>query len=426
VRHGDRACFVVLAENTGCHAWRATPASGPCEGATSIDVRLVRAGDGARVGAFLLPLDGDVAPGERARFDVGLHAALPPGRYRLEIDLLWHGFGRLSRFAGAAPAATVEVEVEGAPDATAQVEPSHTPAPHAPHETADPHAALLSRVPALASQFYNAYYTPERAQDRLRALIEAARARQPFSMIRVGDMETRLLGFGRAPHERASLRQEAAALAQHTGVDPMRLSWPALWAVQEELAAACRDADVLGTHRHTVNVAWSDAACRVLPQWGLAYEPAELDVVFNAEVLDQGFLLPLLGGRRVLLVGNPAPRFAELLRDDAYRRRFATAGMPREAPVIADAVFVPHQGDAAWRALPALWRRIETCDFDLALVAASVAGKLLCARIKRARGAVALDVGWSMQFLADCPSPVGASRQAGRRGFVHLFTGRQA
>ncbi len=278
----------------------------------------------------------------------------------------------------------------------------------------------------LASRFFTDHYTPARARERLSALVEAVERRRPFSMLRIGDAETRLLAFGRIDLGGGTLRAQAAEVEQHLGVPLLDLGLDQVRGLQAEFAAACLEADVLGTHRRTVNRAWSAEADLVFPSYGLDTHPHELDVVFNAEIFDQGFLLPLLERRRVLLIGNAAPELARRLADPGFRAAYRRVGMPLAPPEIAGVLDVPHAAGAAHASLETLWQDVRGCRFDLALIGASVTGKLLAGRIRRELGKVALDVGWTLQYLADHPSPVAPSRSPGRRGFDTLFRGRRA
>lgn len=290
--------------------------------------------------------------------------------------------------------------------------------------------ALASRVPLFSSRHFNQHYTAARAADRLAALARAATAAAPFSMIRLGDMEARLLAFGRIQVGLPDEAEEGREIETHLGVNPARLSAGALRALQDEFFAACASADILGTHRRTINHEWSRNADTVLRHLGVAatYLPNEVDVCFNAELLDQGWLLPLLSRGRILLVGNAAPRFADLLADADYRRTFAHVGMPDAPPIVAGAVHVPHEGSAAGDRMEDLWREIAGHDFDTALVSASLVGKVLAGRIRNQLGALALDIGWNMQFLAGVSSPVAPADDMAyarkRRGYARLFEGR--
>ena len=360
-----------------------------------------------------LPL-GEEIPPEPCRVDLRFPAPPTPGLY---VAALRDGEGR--------PLGTARLEVRGTTPALPAIEPgtdrvasSRSPGEDVSVET------LLTRVGAFDSSFFNERYTPEKARRRLREMIEATRDRRPFSLVRLGDNEVRLLGYGLVPIGERTLAEEAAHLRLHTGVDPLALTLEGLRRLQDEFLATAREADVLATHRFTVNADWHEEAERVLGHLGLPYGDREVDVAWNAEILDRGFLLPLLGMGRVLLIGNPAPKWARLLADPAYRERYALVGMPRDEIDLAGAIFVPHEGTAAFDRLEGLWDEVRRHEFDLALVAASVVGKLLVGRIRRDLGKVALDIGWNMQFLADCSSPVGSARQLGRRGFRNLFRGR--
>ena len=84
---------------------------------------------------------------------------------------------------------------------------------------------------------------------------------------------------------------------------------------------------------------------------------------------------------------------------------------------------MPHQGDVAFRSLDRLWQEVAMAPFDVALISASLTGKFLAGRIKRYLGRMALDIGFSMQFLASSPSPVAAAdiKAVRRRGYTRAL-----
>lgn len=289
--------------------------------------------------------------------------------------------------------------------------------------------APAGQTASFVSRHFTDTYSPARAQQCLSALTVAAEVRAPFSAIRLGDMEVAFLRYGRGPGADAG-RLPGAHIAEHIGIDPERLPVRDRERLQDEFFDCCMSADILGTHRHTVNTSWSAHATEMFTWWGVhdRYLPREVDVVFFAELLDQGFMLPLLSRGRILLVGNAAPAFAALLRDPAYRSRFAHVGMPHAEPDVVGSIFVPHEGTAACDGLDHLWEQIRTHTFDTAFIAASAVGKILAGRIKRHLGAMALDIGWNMQFLAGVSSPVAPATDMTyarrRRGYEQLFQGR--
>ena len=70
------------------------------------------------------------------------------------------------------------------------------------------------------------------------------------------------------------------------------------------------------------------------------------------------------------------------------------------------------------------WREVAEKDFDIALIAGSVPGKILGGRIKEQLGKVVLDLGYGLQQVAMTPNVICPVNQAGRRGFKRLFKGR--
>ena len=287
-----------------------------------------------------------------------------------------------------------------------------------------------NRIDEFTSNFFNEFYSAEKAKSAIKNLYDSVINKTPYSLIRIGDVEARLLAFNRSGAGNDSTRAEAEIIERNLGINPLTISDNQLKALQEELINAMLEADILGTHHNTVNRGWSDEIEKVYNAYHITSADLcnEIDVVINAEILDQGFLLPLLSAGRILLIGNAAPRFLRLLNDSDYRQSFAAAGMPAERPEIAGSVFIPHKGAEAFQNLPVVWEEIQNYDFDIAIIAASLVGKLFAGRIKRELGRAALDIGWSMQYLADASSPVAPARDAnymaGRRGFNNLFKGR--
>lgn len=116
--------------------------------------------------------------------------------------------------------------------------------------------------------------------------------------------------------------------------------------------------------------------------------------------------LPLLTGKRILLV-TP---FAELLRERAtrqtYERVWSKIGKPWFAPRSVDAVEFPYGVEPATRLRfetvfdlsDDIAARIDAIDFDVALIAAGGLGIGLAAHIKR-RGRIALGLGGHLQIV---------------------------
>lgn len=293
------------------------------------------------------------------------------------------------------------------------------------------HAISELRESALefSSLFFNEFYTKEKAITLINGLLDAVEKRSPFSFVRLGDVETRFLAYKKVEKLR-SLEGEGENIEKNLGINPEKLSLEDLRTFQAELFLACIESNILATHRHTVNKDWSLNAEMVFQAYRIdeRYLYNEVDVCFNAELIDQGFLLPLLACGRTLLIGNSANEFAQLLQSSDYRQSFQKIGMPESPPNIVGAIYIPHSGTAAIEVMENIWNEICNYEFDIAFVSASFVGKLLAGRIKSHLGAVALDIGWNMQYLTGVDSPVAPARDAAyiskRRGYKNLFLGR--
>jgi hypothetical protein len=136
--------------------------------------------------------------------------------------------------------------------------------------------------------------------------------------------------------------------------------------------------------------------------------------------------LPLLRGRRVLLV---CP-FAKLLRERATRETFEAVwrntGKPWFEPAHVDAVEFPYgygqetqeRFGTALGLFADLRTRVEEREFDIALVAAGPLGALLAAALKR-RGRVAIALGGHLQVLFGVSGERWRERAEWRRNYFN-------
>lgn len=290
--------------------------------------------------------------------------------------------------------------------------------------------SLYKNPEAFNSGFISEYYTLDRAHAIIEKLEQAVTNSLPFSLIRISDIEARFLAYGRTDLRYGSIQNEIKVLLDNLGVDVNGLGLSNVYDVQNEIMEIMSDADILGTHHKTVNTRWNEDIINVYKSYNIndVYLPNEYDIVINAELLDQGYLCPLFENRRLLLIGNSSVRFANQLRSKEYRKKYKNIGMPLEAPCVAGSVYIPHNGAEAFNNLDVLWKEVQSYDFDIAVIAASITGKILAGRIKKYLGKIALDIGWSMQYLSGVSSPVAEARDEnymkGRRGFATLFKGR--
>ena len=109
VRAGSRATATVELENAGSAVWR--PGASRTEGIKLAYHWLDGRGNAIVWDGLRTELGGEVAPGERARVEAGLRGPIPPGRYRLAIDLVDEGRFWLAEVGNDA----LELDVDVAP-----------------------------------------------------------------------------------------------------------------------------------------------------------------------------------------------------------------------------------------------------------------------------------------------------------------------
>ncbi|MBE3589879.1 MAG: aminoglycoside phosphotransferase family protein [Firmicutes bacterium] len=202
------------------------------------------------------------------------------------------------------------------------------------------------------------------AAHRIRRTLEA---RRPFSLIRLGDAEALTLAQGLvlSPEEAA---RRLPLLAETRVVTPA-------FGARDALLQAIGEADLVGVPLARIGN-YQPLLARALEEAGVHLPRGRLtSSVINYELRDRGYWRGLLAGRRVLVVGGPGERFAAWLR---------SRGVDVQGAV------VPVRG---FPDLEATLRRCRAYRFDVALVSAGVTACLLCPRLSRELGVVALDIG---------------------------------
>ncbi|GGA35796.1 hypothetical protein GCM10010917_21220 [Paenibacillus physcomitrellae] len=188
-----------------------------------------------------------------------------------------------------------------------------------------------------------------------------------LSLVRLGDGELLTLAHDTVlPVEEARRRGPFLPYAGVELPDP---------GVREKLAQALFKADIIGVpqSRHP---SFQGLLFPVLSHYGL--DPAKLRLTLstvNYAMVERGLLLPLLQGRKVLVVGNKSPGLAEVL---------ARSGV--EIGGIIPSVQGAHDAENAVAAAAGH-------SFDLALVSAGIAAVLICSEIASRLGKPAIDFG---------------------------------
>lgn len=200
-----------------------------------------------------------------------------------------------------------------------------------------------------------------------RELNEALIQGRPFSLVRLGDGELLTLAHDTVmPVEQV---QRWGAFLPYAGVnlpDPH---------ARIDMARAISRASIVGIpeSRHP---SYQGLLFPVLRYYGIDYRKLRLaSSIVNYALNEEGWLRPLLTGRKILLIGNESPRLAAYLQANGLQ---------------IQGVVTPVRGVSD---IQRIMEQIAAIDFDIAFVAAGIAAVILCVRIAEERGKVALDMG---------------------------------
>ncbi|WP_274649447.1 GT-D fold domain-containing glycosyltransferase [Paenibacillus humicola] len=190
---------------------------------------------------------------------------------------------------------------------------------------------------------------------------------RPCSVVRLGDGELLALAQG-VVYDAATIEREGRFLP-YAGVVPPDL------AARDQLAQAIRHSQIVGVpqsrKKHFQPLLYP--ALR-----GHGIDPGSLRMTvstINYSLYQAGLLMPLLRGRRLLLIGNAAPQLARVLTD---------------AGCAISGVISPVRG---FPDIDRVMREARNAPFDLALVSAGIPAVVICWRIAAERGKTALDFG---------------------------------
>ncbi|WFA85191.1 GT-D fold domain-containing glycosyltransferase [Paenibacillus amylolyticus] len=192
-------------------------------------------------------------------------------------------------------------------------------------------------------------------------------AQRPLSVVRLGDGELLTLAADTVlpGHE----VQELAPFLPYAGVP---CSTPDIRAM---LAEAIQAADWVGVPISRAPT-FQGLLFPVLRHFGIDWSRLKLtSSTINYSLHQSGLVLPLLQGRRVLLIGSQAPELAALL----HNRGIHVTGIIGSVAGVMD--------------IPRVMQQTSEHAFDIALVAAGIPAVILCRRIAGELGKVALDFG---------------------------------
>lgn len=206
--------------------------------------------------------------------------------------------------------------------------------------------------------------SPHEVADQIRGALDAQR---PLSVVRLGDGELLTLAADTVlPGEQV---QELAPFLPYAGVPR---SVPEIRAA---LAEAIQGADWVGVPISRAPT-FQGLLFPVMRHFGIDWSRLKLtSSTINYSLHQAGLLLPILQGRRVLVIGSQASGLGALLLSHGIH----VTGMIGSVAGVMD--------------VPRVLQETAAHSFDIALVAAGVPAVILCRRIAGELGRVALDFG---------------------------------
>lgn len=196
---------------------------------------------------------------------------------------------------------------------------------------------------------------------------QALEQRAPLSVVRLGDGE--LLALAHDKVLSSELVRKEGPFLGYAGIDVPDHEY------REQLADSVRKATFVGVPTsRTPN--FQGLLYPTLRAYGLHARQMRLTYsTVNYLLAQDGRLLQLMQGRRVLIVGNTGLELAEVLR----QRGITVAGVVNPVMGVRD--------------VPRILREVSRHDYDLALVAAGIPAVILSQRIAEQFGKVTLDFG---------------------------------
>lgn len=191
--------------------------------------------------------------------------------------------------------------------------------------------------------------------------------KNPLSLIRLGDGE--LLTLAHETIIPVELAKSWGKFLPYAGVHLPDHS------ARQSLADCIRSADIVGIpeSRHP---SYQGLLFPVLKYYGMDYRHLKLtSSTVNYALNEEAWLSKLLVHRRIVLIGNQAPELSTWLQ----MRGYDISGVISPVQGIGDVQRIVDQA--------------ALLDFDIALVAAGIAAVIICTRIAREQGRVALDMG---------------------------------
>lgn len=222
---------------------------------------------------------------------------------------------------------------------------------------------IANGVSALSSSLYP-LMTPTDVFEHIRHSLDH---KIPLSVIRLGDGE--LITLAHETIIPVELAKSWGKFLPYAGVHLPDYS------ARQSLADSIRSADIVGIpeSRHP---SYQGLLFPVLKHYGMDYRHLKLtSSTVNYALNEEALLSKLLVHRRIVIIGNQAPELSTWLQIRGY----TITGVISPVLGVGDVQRIVDQA--------------APLDYDIALVAAGIAAVVICTRIAREQGKVALDMG---------------------------------
>lgn len=230
--------------------------------------------------------------------------------------------------------------------------------------------------------------------DTMAAQLEAGKRKflsekEPFSLVRIGDFELGLLGALYFPYEKPS--NCISVMFTRAGY-----SWDSLW-IRKYFVAAVRESALVGVLENWDTQMVETASLLAMLDCEVPL-PRAVEIHLPYQMLVDGSLFRWLSGRKVLLIGNLAPRLSEAWKLPSFHKAYEHFG-PSSKVEIAGAIPTGSREDGgACKDFNFVLQCAERADYDVALLSCGATAKPLAHKISK-MGRTALDVGFVFDAL---------------------------
>lgn len=222
-------------------------------------------------------------------------------------------------------------------------------------------------------------------QDQLRAAIGVfEKSPEPRCLVRVGDTDIALLSGGAVLFD----DRPVSKYLWHSGIDHR---W---FRFRPEFIEMAQSAPMYGIHTKQSWCYPATATETILAMLGVQV-PNERCVVIGTSyyLLTSGTLFKYIEGKRVLLVGESAPRISAAWYSPSFIEGHSHFGPLEKTRIVGALPCAPRADQKDPGELDQIMEQVKKTDFDVALISAGGMGKLVAWRIWRDLKRTALDLG---------------------------------